>query len=211
MPPTSCPPPSPSLCRPAYRRHRRLFRHSLHHHAVELDSATSMILRCAEISPLTSIASEGDKLPAATASMIAAELLRSFARLQDGVCVDIEVLSDGLSGARVMKADVKDAQGGMRISAASKLGLHEAISKETERYEREVVRLPAGTYAPLNRARSLAYSAVRARSTACLRATIVRCSTSCATLTRTLLSALGLCRRTKRHGPRTSWYISCNI
>ena len=37
----------------------------------------------------------------------------------------------------------------MRISAASKLGRYDAIASEIERYEREVVRLPPGVYAPI--------------------------------------------------------------
>lgn len=78
-----------------------------------------------------------------------ARLLRCFARRQNGVCVDIEVLSDGLSGASVLKADVRDAQGGVRISAASKLGDYNIIAREMLNYEQEIVRLPAGTYAPV--------------------------------------------------------------
>lgn len=76
-------------------------------------------------------------------------LLRRFGRLQDGICVDVAVLSDGLSGARVLRADVKDVKGEIRISAVGKLDSDEAISSEVHRYEKEVVRLPAGTYAPL--------------------------------------------------------------
>ncbi len=75
-------------------------------------------------------------------------LLRRFARLQTGICVDVQLLNEGLSGARVLRTDVKDAQGGMRIAAVSKIGRHEMISSEVARYEREVVRLPPGTYAP---------------------------------------------------------------
>ncbi len=78
-----------------------------------------------------------------------ARLLRRFARHQNGICIDIEVLSDGLSGANVMKADVRDAQGGIRISAASKLGDYNSITREIDCYNREIVRLPAGTYAPI--------------------------------------------------------------
>lgn len=80
-------------------------------------------------------------------------LVRCFARLNGGVCVDIELLIDGLSGANVLKTDVKDSHGHIRMSAASKLGRHSAISDEIERYEREIMRLPAGTYAPLLPAR----------------------------------------------------------
>jgi DNA-binding response OmpR family regulator len=78
-----------------------------------------------------------------------ARLLRCFARRQNGVCVDIQVLSDGLSGVSVVRADVKDAQGGVRISAASKLGDYNMIAREMLNYEQEIVRLPAGTYAPV--------------------------------------------------------------
>jgi hypothetical protein len=78
-----------------------------------------------------------------------ARLLRCFARRQNGVCVDIEVLSDGLSGASVMKADVRDAHGNVRISAASKLGDYSIIAREMRSYEQEIVRLPAATYAPV--------------------------------------------------------------
>lgn len=76
-------------------------------------------------------------------------LLRCFGRLQNGICVDVEVLSDGLSGARVLKTDVKDGKGEVRMSAVGKLGRHDAISSEMKHYEQEVMRLPAGTYAPL--------------------------------------------------------------
>jgi CheY-like chemotaxis protein len=76
-------------------------------------------------------------------------LLRAFARLQNGVCVDVGLLSPGVSGARVIKADIKDSQGGIRISAAGKLGKSTAIADEIGRYDREVVRLSVGAYAPI--------------------------------------------------------------
>jgi hypothetical protein len=78
-----------------------------------------------------------------------ARLLRSFGRVHDGVSIDIEDLNPGLSGARVLKVDVKDSHGDIRISAVAKLGGHEAIEREVNQYEREVVRLPPGSYAPL--------------------------------------------------------------
>lgn len=76
-------------------------------------------------------------------------LLRCFGRLQNGICVDVESINDGLSGARVLKADVKDSQGQVRMSAVGKLGKFTDIASEVRRYEREVMRLPTGTYAPL--------------------------------------------------------------
>ncbi|MCK1480741.1 response regulator [Bradyrhizobium sp. 197] len=78
-----------------------------------------------------------------------ARLVRCFGRLQEGVCVDVEILSDGLSGARVLKTDVKNSKGEVRISAVAKLSRHDAIANEVKRYEQEVIRLPAGSYAPL--------------------------------------------------------------
>lgn len=76
-------------------------------------------------------------------------LLRVFTRSHGGVCADVVALAPGFSGARVLKVGVKDANGGIRLWVASKLGRFDAIASEIERYEREVVRLPAGTYAPL--------------------------------------------------------------
>jgi len=76
-------------------------------------------------------------------------LFRCFGRLQNGICVAVEVLSDGLSGARVLKTDVKDGKGEVRMSAVGKLGRHDAIPGEMKRYEQEVLRLPAGTHTPL--------------------------------------------------------------
>ena len=73
-----------------------------------------------------------------------ARLLRCFARLQNGVCVDIEVLGDGLSGASVIKADVRDGNGDIRISAASKLDDYNIIAREMHCYKQEIGRLPAG-------------------------------------------------------------------
>lgn len=78
-----------------------------------------------------------------------ARLIRCFGRLQDGICVDVETISEGLSGARVLKADVKNKKGEVRMSAVGKLGKHTNIASEMFRYEKEVVRLPSGTYAPL--------------------------------------------------------------
>jgi len=78
-----------------------------------------------------------------------ARLIRCFGRLQGGICVDVEAISEGLSGARVLKADVKDNKGQVRMSAVGKLGKHADIASEILRYEKEVVRLPSGTYAPL--------------------------------------------------------------
>lgn len=76
-------------------------------------------------------------------------LIRCFGRLQDGICVDVEPINDGLSGARVLKADVKDRQGQVRMSAVGKFGKFADIASEMRRYETEVMRLPSGTYAPL--------------------------------------------------------------
>ncbi|OJW29940.1 MAG: hypothetical protein BGO51_18810 [Rhodospirillales bacterium 69-11] len=76
-------------------------------------------------------------------------LLRVFTRLHDGVCADIVGLTPGFSGARVLRADIKDADGGIRLSVVSKLGRFDAIASEIQRYEKEVVRLPADTYATL--------------------------------------------------------------
>lgn len=78
-----------------------------------------------------------------------ARLIRCFGRLQGGICVDVEAINDGFSGARVLKADVKDSQGQVRMSAVGKLGKHADIASEMRRYETEVMRLPSGTYAPL--------------------------------------------------------------
>lgn len=77
------------------------------------------------------------------------KIIRSFGRLQAGICVDIETITQGLSGARVIKADVKDQKGEIRMSAVGKIGGHGDISSEISRYEKEVIRLPSGTYAPL--------------------------------------------------------------
>ena len=78
-----------------------------------------------------------------------ARLIRCFGRLQDGICVDVELISSGLSGARVLKTDVKNRLGQVRMSAVGKLGKHTDIASEMLRYEKEVVRLPSGTYASL--------------------------------------------------------------
>lgn len=78
-----------------------------------------------------------------------ARLIRGFGRLQGGICVDVELINDGLSGARVLKADVKDHLGQIRMAAVGKLGHHTEISSEILKYEQEVVRLPSGAYAPL--------------------------------------------------------------
>lgn len=76
-------------------------------------------------------------------------LIRGFGRLQDGICVDVEPISEGLSGARVIKANVKDSDGQTRMWAVGKLGKHADIASEMLRYEKEVMRLPSGSYAPL--------------------------------------------------------------
>lgn len=76
-------------------------------------------------------------------------LLKIFTRLQGGICADVAILSGGLSGARIIRADIKDERGGVRMSVASKLGHHRSISDEIARYEQEVVRLRPGGYAPL--------------------------------------------------------------
>ncbi|HEV7290105.1 hypothetical protein [Sphingomonas sp.] len=78
-----------------------------------------------------------------------ARLIRCFGRLQDGICVDVEPINDGLSGARVVKADVKASDGQIRMWAVGKLGKHADIASEMLRYEKEVMRLPSGSYAPL--------------------------------------------------------------
>jgi CheY-like chemotaxis protein len=78
-----------------------------------------------------------------------ARLIRCFGRLHGGICVDVETLNEGLSGARVLKLDVKNGRGEVRMSAVGKLGQQEAIASEIDHYEKEVMRLPAGTYAPL--------------------------------------------------------------
>lgn len=78
-----------------------------------------------------------------------ARLLRVFARRHDCICIDIAALSGGLSSARTLRADIKNTQGDVQLSAVSKLGHHNAVAGETQSYGREIIRLPAGTYAPL--------------------------------------------------------------
>jgi CheY-like chemotaxis protein len=76
-------------------------------------------------------------------------LLKSFTRLHGGVCADIDVLSGGFSGVSVIRSIIKDANGGVRLAVASKLGDADKIAREVSHFEREVVRLPPGAYAPL--------------------------------------------------------------
>ncbi|MDN3276890.1 hypothetical protein QWJ07_21685 [Frankia sp. RB7] len=78
-----------------------------------------------------------------------ARLIRVFARQHNGVCADLSVLAGGLSSSRVFRIDVRDSSGGVRISSACKIGPSDVIVGEIRSFEHEVVRLPAGSYAPL--------------------------------------------------------------
>lgn len=108
--------------------------------------AVKSLVRTARITHDIEINTKGEALGL---SEDEARLIRCFGRLQDGICVDVEPISQGLSGARVLKADVKDNKGEIRMSAVGKLGKHADIASEILRYEKEIVRLPSGSYAPL--------------------------------------------------------------
>ena len=108
--------------------------------------AVKQIADTARITAAIEINTKGAGLALDDAEM---RLLKCFARRQNGECVDVEMLSDGLSGANVLKTNIKDLNGGLRISAATKLGRPSLIARELGCYDPEIVRLPATTYAPI--------------------------------------------------------------
>lgn len=118
-------------------------------HKAKLDPFFAAIEALAETARITDHIEINTKGKALGLDEDETRLIRCFGRLQDGICVDVEPINDGLSGARVLKADVKNCQGQVRMSAVGKLGKFADIASEMRRYEREVMRLPSGTYAPL--------------------------------------------------------------
>jgi DNA-binding NarL/FixJ family response regulator len=74
-------------------------------------------------------------------------VLRIFARRNGGRSINVSALTGGMSGLRVLKTEVRDAHGAVRMTCAARVGLLPEIRDEAARY-REIVRLPIGRYTP---------------------------------------------------------------
>jgi hypothetical protein len=68
-------------------------------------------------------------------------LIRIFARRRGGVRCCIWELGGGLSGARVLRIRVADATGALRDHAVGKIGSHEDVLQESQRFDKHVSRL----------------------------------------------------------------------
>lgn len=73
-------------------------------------------------------------------------VLRIFARKNNARSLNVRELSGGLSGARVLKAELRDGSGVTRMTCAARLASAVDIRDELSRYHRDVVRLPIGRY-----------------------------------------------------------------
>lgn len=77
------------------------------------------------------------------------QMLKSFAKMADGVACDVSLLSGGLSDAKVVKAAAMDRSRRAQVLCAGKLGPSNVIKSEREAYERHVRKLGIGAYPPL--------------------------------------------------------------
>jgi hypothetical protein len=75
--------------------------------------------------------------------------LRLFGRCRNGAAVEMTVLGGGLSGSRVLKVIVKEANGSVRITAVAKVAPLTVIQDESTRYHADIVRLSPGGFPSL--------------------------------------------------------------
>jgi hypothetical protein len=73
-------------------------------------------------------------------------VLRIFGRRNKAATLVVSELSGGLSGAQVLRVEIRDGNGKLRLTAAARIGSRTEILKELECYKREVIRLPNGTF-----------------------------------------------------------------
>lgn len=73
-------------------------------------------------------------------------ILRIFGRRNGGASLVVEKLSGGLSGIRVLRAKIRDSNGVERFAVAARLGTRMDIRKEIDNYNRDVIRLPNGSF-----------------------------------------------------------------
>jgi CheY-like chemotaxis protein len=73
-------------------------------------------------------------------------VLRIFARRNQARSVNVDPLTGGVSGARVLKAVFRDLHGAVRLTCASRIAPFAKIREEVTRYKIDVVRLPNGRY-----------------------------------------------------------------
>jgi hypothetical protein len=77
------------------------------------------------------------------------QMLKTFARMADGVACDVNLLSGGLSDSRVVKATAVDRARKPQVLCAGKLGSIEVISCERNAYEKHARKLGIGACPPL--------------------------------------------------------------
>jgi len=79
-----------------------------------------------------------------------ARVVRIFCRRFNGSSVSIVSLSGGLSGSRVFRVTVQQANGHPIITAVAKVALLSTIQDEDARFQNEIARLAVGGYPPLS-------------------------------------------------------------
>lgn len=73
-------------------------------------------------------------------------VIRIFARRNQGRSINVRQLTGGLSGARVLKTEVRDRYGAVRLTCAARVTNRNEVLDEVNRYKRDIVRLPNGYY-----------------------------------------------------------------
>ncbi len=78
-------------------------------------------------------------------------ILQVMTRFQNGLSAEVTRLAGGLSGAKVLKAKIKDERGHLLANCAVKLGPAADIQVEAKAFQDHVQRLPVGAFPPLMR------------------------------------------------------------
>jgi len=73
-------------------------------------------------------------------------ILRIFGRRKSGASLIADKLSGGLSGVRVLRVKIRDQNGVERLTVAARMGNRSDVRKEIENYNRDVIRLPNGSF-----------------------------------------------------------------
>lgn len=76
-------------------------------------------------------------------------LIRLFCRKYSGSTVDIQPLTSGLSGARVLRLTVRNTAGQPIVTSVAKLDTFAEIQSESEKYQAEITKLLPGSFPQL--------------------------------------------------------------
>ncbi|WP_294338924.1 phosphotransferase [uncultured Sphingomonas sp.] len=110
----------------------------------EVDELLSRVRALAEIYANMSAVAINTRGKDLGLSPVQEQMLKTFARMADGVACDVSLLSGGLSDAKVVKTTAMDRGRKPQVLCAGKLGPSEVIASEQAAYEKHARKLGIG-------------------------------------------------------------------